>query len=65
MLGKLDEAIACYDKALQIDPRDSVFLNNKANALYKKGNIKEALEIYELAFKLNPESKSVKKGIEI
>jgi len=35
--GRVYEAIDCYDKALEIAPRDPVVLNNKGSALFKKG----------------------------
>ena len=33
-LGRYDEAIQNYDKALQIDPNDTYALNEKGDALY-------------------------------
>jgi len=63
--GKIDEAVICYDKALNIDPDDYVYLNNKGNALYKKGNIRDALKSYQMVFELNPESQIAIRGMEM
>ncbi|MCJ7742565.1 MAG: tetratricopeptide repeat protein [Methanoregula sp.] len=40
--GKYEEAIADYDKALQIDPSDADALFDKAETLQKMGKLKEA-----------------------
>jgi superkiller protein 3 len=36
-LGKYDEAIQYYDKALEIDPNNTLVLNSKGDALNKLG----------------------------
>ena len=45
-LGKYEEAIEWYDKALKIDPNDVNALNNKGKALYNLGKYQEAIEWY-------------------
>jgi tetratricopeptide (TPR) repeat protein len=52
--GRMDEAIACYQRALQIDPGYSQPHNNLANALYKKGRIQEAITQFRIAVRINP-----------
>lgn len=43
LIGRYNEAIADYDKALAIQPQHPVTLNNRAWALFKMGRIAEAL----------------------
>ena len=64
-LDKIDEALACYEKALEITPDDHVFLINKGNILYKKGNPGDALKAFQLAYELNPQSNNAIKGMEL
>jgi len=53
-LGKYKEAIVCFNKVLEIDPRDAETWNNKGDALGTLGKYKEAIECYDTALKLNP-----------
>ena len=46
-LGKYDEAIKCYDKAIEIDPNDADVWNNKGLALNSLGNNDEAKKCYD------------------
>jgi len=46
-----DAAINGYNQALTIYPKDKFILVNKAVALYKKGNLKDALEIFNKLIK--------------
>ena len=55
-LGNNDEAIECYDKALEINPQN-------ADAYYKKGlslstieKYAEAIECYDKALEINPQN---------
>ena len=41
-LGRHDEAMACYDRALEIDPRDALAWNNKGTGLLELGRREEA-----------------------
>ena len=47
--GKYEEAIADYDRALQIDPYDADVLFDKAETLQKMGKYKEAEKLVEKA----------------
>ena len=47
--GEYEEAIAAYDKALQIDPDDADALFDKAETLQKMGRFKEAETLVEKA----------------
>ena len=52
--GKMDEAIAHYDKALELDPTYGEAHYNLANALVRLGRVTEAISHYEKAVELNP-----------
>ena len=55
-LGRTKEALACFDKVLEIMPRFDAAWLNKGVALAKLGRDKEALECYEKATEINPNS---------
>ncbi|MBW4593151.1 MAG: tetratricopeptide repeat protein, partial [Brasilonema angustatum HA4187-MV1] len=52
--GKLDQAIASYRKALQIDPNDRDAHNNLGNALYEQGKLDQAIASYRKALQIDP-----------
>src|SRR5262245_37279973 len=54
--GRLDEAIACYRKAIEIAPKDARAHHNLAAALAGKGQLDEAIASYRKAIELNPKS---------
>ena len=54
-LGRLEEAIASCNKALELKPDDSAALYNKACCYAKHNNIDLAIENLQQAIKLNPE----------
>jgi tetratricopeptide (TPR) repeat protein len=53
-LGKHDEAIRYYDKAIKIKPNNALALNNKGNALVKLAKFEDAIKCYDKALKINP-----------
>ena len=55
--NKCEEAIKCYDKALEIDSRYYKAWNNKGIALHKQGNIEESIKCYDKALQIAPEHK--------
>jgi len=57
-LGKYEEAIACYDKALEIDPKDESAWYNKGVDLAKLGKYEEAIACYDKALEINPKKES-------
>lgn len=53
--GRYAEAIACYDRALAINPEDSSSWLNKGSALDASGRYADAIICYEKALTLNPD----------
>ncbi len=53
-LSKHQEAITCYDKALDIDPNYANAWNNKGNALAKLSKYEEAIKHYDKALDIDP-----------
>jgi tetratricopeptide (TPR) repeat protein len=49
-----EEAIKCFDKAVQLDPNNALAWISKANALIEYGNEEEARECLDRAKKINP-----------
>ncbi|MBA2268751.1 MAG: tetratricopeptide repeat protein, partial [Nitrosopumilus sp.] len=49
------EAIACYDKAIEINPQYADAYNNKGLSLYYLGDYQEAIACYDKAIEINPE----------
>ena len=52
--GRTDEAVAHYNKALELDPSYGEAHYNLANALVRLGRVDEAIAHYEKAVELNP-----------
>jgi tetratricopeptide (TPR) repeat protein len=55
-LGRYDEAVRCYEKALEIDPRFAMAWNNKGASLGNLGRYRydEAIRCYEKALEIDP-----------
>ncbi|HXT83995.1 MAG TPA: tetratricopeptide repeat protein [Verrucomicrobiae bacterium] len=51
-----NEAIECYNKALEINPQNADAYNNKGLSLYYIGNNNEAIECYNKALEINPQN---------
>ncbi|NJO50290.1 MAG: tetratricopeptide repeat protein [Leptolyngbyaceae cyanobacterium RM2_2_4] len=51
--GRLNEAIAAYRRAIQIDPNLAVAYNNLGIALYRQGRLQEAADAYYEAIRLD------------
>ena len=54
-MGKLEEAIKWYDKALEIKPDFVDALYNKGLALYDLGKPEEAIKWYDKALEIKPD----------
>ena len=55
-LSRPEEAIVCYDKALEIDPQDAKGWNGKGISLYALGRIEEAIDCCHKALAVNSRS---------
>jgi len=55
-LGKREEALACYDDALKLDPKSARAWFNKGVSLFAASRPKDAIECYQQALKLDPKS---------
>jgi len=53
-LGKYEEAVASFDKALEINPNNLKTLSNKGVALARLGKHEEAVACFDKALKINP-----------
>ncbi|NEO52948.1 MAG: DUF563 domain-containing protein [Okeania sp. SIO3B5] len=53
-LGKLEEAIACYNQAIKSDKKLSVAYNKLGNALVQKGEIDVAITAYNQGIQIRP-----------
>ncbi len=54
-LGRLEEAIASYDRALEIKPDDHEAWNNRGIALYNLGRFGEAIASCVRALEIKPD----------
>ena len=52
--GDLDGAIADYDRAIQVDPKDAAIYNNRGLAKQAKGDLDAAIVDFNRAMQLNP-----------
>ncbi len=53
-LGRFEEALACYDRGLEISPRESLLWNAKGESLRKLSRIEEALTCYDRGLEIDP-----------
>ena len=58
-LGRDEESLVCYDKALEIDPNNVNAWNNKGDALFDLGRYEESLVCYDKALEIDPNNVDV------
>lgn len=51
----IDNAIACYQMAIESDPFQSIFHSNLASLYIRKGNLDQAIEELRMAYLIRPE----------
>jgi tetratricopeptide (TPR) repeat protein len=54
-LDQNDEAVGCFDRALQIEPDNIMALTNKAVSLYNLGKIDESFKLFGQVLTRNPD----------
>jgi TPR repeat protein len=54
--GQADEALACFQKAMELEPDNAVDQNNIGNILLENGRLNEALAYYQKAVELEPDN---------
>ncbi|MDD1673469.1 MAG: tetratricopeptide repeat protein [Methanomicrobiales archaeon] len=57
--GKIDEALACFDRVLELDPKDDAALHNKGVALRTAGRYEEALVCLDKALERDPNNQVI------
>lgn len=57
--AKYDEAIACYDKVIEVNPKNKWGWINKGAALAELTKYEEAIKIYDKAIQIHPQSADV------
>ena len=55
-LGRREAAVAHFERAVEIDPRNSEALDNLAMARFKAGRYEEALDFYRAIIEIKPDS---------
>jgi serine/threonine protein kinase/Tfp pilus assembly protein PilF len=53
-LGRFEEAIACFDRALAIEPRDAMAWSNKGAVLVELGRCEDAIACFDKALASDP-----------
>ncbi len=53
-LGRHDEALGAYRKAIELDPKDAYLYANLADVYVERGRDEEAIELYKKSFELQP-----------
>jgi len=53
-LGKYNESIGCYDKAIEIDPRNGGAWMGKGEALFALGRYEDAIGCYDMCIEVSP-----------
>ena len=51
---KYEDALECFDRAIEIDPDYEGAWNNKGTTLSRMGKYEDAIKCYDRALKINP-----------
>ena len=63
--GRFDEAIPCFQKALEIEPNDEIAHNNLALALAKCGQVDQSIAHFRQALEINPHNAQVRRNFAV
>ncbi len=55
ILGRYEQALASFDKALELKPDEHDAWNNRGDALHNLGRYEQALASFDKALELNPD----------
>jgi tetratricopeptide (TPR) repeat protein len=58
-----DGAIACFEAAIRLNPKDALAHGNLGTALWKKGDLNRAAAAYREAIRLNPKKANAHDGL--
>src|SRR6218665_1318844 len=53
-----EKAIACYEKAIELDPSDMTYINNKAAVYFEQNNYKDCIQECEKALDVGRENRN-------
>lgn len=53
--GRFEEAVGCFDRAIELCPKFANAYCNKGNALKEMGDVERARMLYEKAMSINPD----------
>ena len=59
-LKRFNEAVTCYNKALELDNKNKYAWNNKGSILKKMNKTQEALDCFNKALELDPDYERAK-----
>lgn len=59
-LGSFQDALECYEKALELEPENDIFWSNRGVTLLELNRFEEALESFNRALTINPENEDAK-----
>jgi tetratricopeptide (TPR) repeat protein len=63
-LNRLDEALECLEKAIQIEPNDMDYYQNKGVVLYMMERYEEAGKCFKKVLEVRPEDERAKRALE-
>ena len=63
-LSQYEETLKCFQKAIEIDPKNSLAWNNKGFALEKLNRITEAVKCYKKALNIDSNCSKARENLE-
>ena len=62
--GKIEEALRNIDRYIKINPKEAILYNIKGACYSELGELKKAVNNYEIALSINPNGGTVSAGID-